>query len=60
MKRRRFEVASSIQQTVTRELKAIRGFPGHSIPCMSYVDIVPKRAGTILIVYGFYGLSSGT
>jgi histone-lysine N-methyltransferase SETMAR len=37
MKGTRFEAVSSIQQTVTRELKAIRveAFFGHSVRCMS-------------------------
>jgi hypothetical protein len=39
-----------MQQTVTREPKAIQeqGFLGHSIFCISDVNVVPKRAATIL------------
>jgi hypothetical protein len=72
MKGTRFEAVLSIQQTVTRELKALREkkrFLGHSIRCMSDVNIMRKRAGTILseginkyllsLLCGFYGLSSG-
>jgi hypothetical protein len=46
----RFEAVSSTQQTVTIELKAKReeAFLRHSILCMRDVNIVRKRAGTIL------------
>jgi hypothetical protein len=72
MKGTRFEAVSSIQQTVTRELKAIRedSFLGHSIRCTCDVNVVRKRAGTILsdginkyfsrFLCGFYVLRSGT
>jgi hypothetical protein len=44
----RSEAVSSIQQTVTRELKSIRegAFLGHSIPCMSDVAVVPEGEGS--------------
>jgi hypothetical protein len=44
MKGTRLKAVSSIQQTVTRELKAIREkrFLGHSIRCMSDVNVVRK------------------
>jgi hypothetical protein len=50
MKRTRFDAVSSIQQTVTRELKAIweEAFTLYSIRCMSDINIVRKRTGTIL------------
>jgi hypothetical protein len=64
----RFEADSSIQQTVTRELKAIREerFLGHLIHCMSDINIVWMQARTILNDKYFYflcvfcGLSLGT
>jgi hypothetical protein len=72
MKGMKFEAASSIQQTVTRELKAIweKAFFSDMIHCMSDVNVVHKEAGTIMsdgidkyflsFLRGFYGLSSGT
>jgi hypothetical protein len=50
MKGTRFEAVSSIQQIVTGVLKAIReeAFLGHSIRCMSDVNVVRKRARTML------------
>jgi hypothetical protein len=50
MKGTRFEAVSSIQQTVSRDLKAIReeAFFGHSSRCMGDVNVVRKRAGTIM------------
>jgi hypothetical protein len=46
----RFEAVSLIQQTVTRELKAIekKRFLGHSIRCINDVNVVRNRAGTLL------------
>jgi hypothetical protein len=75
MKGTRFKAVSSIQQTMMRELKVIREeafFGGHSIHCMSDVNVVRKQGegGTILsdginkysvsFLCVFYGLSSGT
>jgi hypothetical protein len=72
MKGTRFEDVSSIQQTVTRELKAIweEVFFRQSIRWMSDVNVVQKWAGIILsdginkhflsFLCGFYGLSLGT
>jgi hypothetical protein len=42
-----FEAVSSIQQNVTRELKAIReeALSGTFFRCMSDVNVTPKRAG---------------
>jgi hypothetical protein len=50
MKGMRFEAVSLIQQTVMKELKAIweEAFLGHSIHCMSNVNIAQKWAGIIL------------
>jgi hypothetical protein len=50
MKGALFEAVSTIQQTATRLMKAIREarFLGHSVRCMSDEKVVPRRAGTIL------------
>jgi hypothetical protein len=50
MKGTRFEIVSSILQTLTRELKAIReeAFSGTSNRCMSDLNVVRKRARTML------------
>jgi hypothetical protein len=50
MKGTRFEAVSSIHQTVTRELKGYgkKRFLGHPIRYMRDVNVVRKRAGTIL------------
>jgi hypothetical protein len=64
----RFEAVSSIQESVTRELKAIREEAfSRAFDLLCDVNVVRKRAGTILsdginkCFFGcFYGLSSGT
>jgi hypothetical protein len=50
MKGMRFEAVSSVQQTVTRELRRYgkKRFLGHLILCMSDVNVVRKQAGIIL------------
>jgi hypothetical protein len=52
MKGTRFEAVSSIQQTVMRELKAIRdeSFPRAFDSLMSDANVVPKREVTILSI----------
>jgi hypothetical protein len=49
MKGTTFEAVSCIQETVTREVKAIQdeAFPGHSIRFVREVSIFQKRAWTI-------------
>lgn len=66
MKRTRYETVSSIQETVTRDLKGIQ----EEVSSLAFhVNIVPKLEGTILnddinkYFYHFcifYGLSLGT
>jgi hypothetical protein len=74
MKRTKVEAVSSIQQTVLKEMKAIReeafsrAFDSlyEYERCMSEVNFVRKRAGTTLndgvntYFLSFYDLSSGT